>query len=456
MAVLWLSYDESATSKRLYSSEYLLLLSKPCLPNCRDLKTGSIHNIWYGLTYGLTMISAPMGTYPSFAFSPQDDAVIIWAAGQIYRVPLAINKRGERVAGSAPHPIPFTAHIEKRLAETLRGGNLNLVELETAPTQRARAFKELQVDETGGIAVFQAAGTTYLTNVGEKNTTQRVPVLHPDQPYYSPSFVHGAPDLILHARWSDTHFTTFEISNVASKQVYELEGLPMGRYYSPILCECESADRQIAFIKSGGDLLTGDSLATAKPGLYIGSLTLPSSAAKHGTAIPIRNVTFVRSAIAPEDRLSMRFLEGNKKLLVHQSSTSFIIDIAGGPDRHGNYAHQTLARGEMSTELGTSVARMSDGSFGVEHVAFVDFFHIYLVPGSSVKEREAVWSKPANATKGLARLSVDGKKLFWFSGKPSSPCFAGTSSYQFSQDPNFIRLRSPGLVDALRRSVKTI
>src|ERR1700679_2189781 len=102
-----------------------------------------------------------MGTYPSFAFTPDDSAIVIWAAGQIYYVPLTVNQRGEKVASSIPpYPIRFTAHIEKRLAETRRGG-ADVVGVETQDTQYVSSLKELRVDEKGHKAVFQAAGITY-------------------------------------------------------------------------------------------------------------------------------------------------------------------------------------------------------------------------------------------------------------------------------------------------------
>ncbi|KAG2020880.1 amidohydrolase, variant 3 [Coprinopsis cinerea AmutBmut pab1-1] len=401
----------------------------------KDLETGTIHHIWHGLTYDLTTISAPMGTYPSYAFTPSDDAVIIWAAGQIYRVPLSVNERGERVSGGTPHPIRFTARIEKRLAETLREGTRNLVQLETQETQRVQAFKELRVDEKGGRALFQAAGVTYLHNVYERGTF-KVPILHPEQPYYSPDFVKNAHDLVLHARWSDVNFTSFEIANLTAQTAFEVEGLPLGRYFSPILCGSEGRTRRIAFVKVASDYLSGNIIATANPGLYLGTVTLPSDWNAQGLdkgTIPIRDLTFVKSRISPTDRVNMQFLEGSNKLLVHQSSRSFIIDLGAGSDAHGNYPHHTLAEGKMSSELATSVKLDKKGeNYVPDNVAFVDFFHVYVAPGKAVvgdgdgAGEGGVWSKPGNSTKGLARLSVDGghditwsgdgKKLFWFLG----------------------------------------
>ncbi|OCH90621.1 hypothetical protein OBBRIDRAFT_887531 [Obba rivulosa] len=393
----------------------------------KDLKTGTLHHIWHGLTYDLGAVSAPMGTYPSFAFAPSDDAVIIWAAGQIYHVPLSTNERGEKVSGGTPRPIRFAAHIEKRIAETVTASP-DILELETANTQRVYAFNELRVDEEGKHAVFQASGATYVQEVATgksqvESPARPVPVLHPGAPYYSPTFVVGAPDLVLHARWSDVNFTSFELANLTSGVAYEVQGLPLGRYYSPILCECKGAHRQIAFVKTGGDYLSGDVVATAGAGLYLGEITLPSS--KNST-ITVRNLRYVPTEIGLDElqKTQIRFLDSNKKLLVQAPQRAFVIDLAVGPNELGDYSHETLASGRMSAELVVVPEVAKSGAVSAGPVAFVDFFHVYFV--GSVAASEPVWSKPANATKGLVRLSVDGghditwsrdgKKLFWLLG----------------------------------------
>ncbi|THG95346.1 hypothetical protein EW026_g6293 [Hermanssonia centrifuga] len=379
----------------------------------KDLVTGTIHHAWHGLTYDLSAISAPMGTYPSFAFTPKDDAVIIWAAGQIYHVPVSTNTLGERVSGGTPKTIPFTAHIEKRIAETV-SSTTDILKLETQDTQRVYAFTELRVNSDGSKTTFQGSGATY---VYSNESLQAVPVLHTDAPYYSPSFVSGADELVIHARWSDTNFTTFELANMTSGEAYELTGLPLGRYFSPILCECSGSSRKIAFIKTGGDYLTGDIVATAGPGLYIGDLKLPSSSEK-SKEIAVRNVHFISQypSLDSPAVTKLRFLEGSAKLLVQQSQRAFIIDLTSKPDKFGEFKGKTIATGLMSTELAAAP------SGDLANVAIVDFFHIYFAP--NVSAEEALWSKPGNSTKGLARLSLDGghdvvwsgdgKKLFWF------------------------------------------
>ncbi|KAH8100212.1 hypothetical protein BXZ70DRAFT_893558 [Cristinia sonorae] len=388
----------------------------------KDLVTGTIHHIWHGLTYDLSAVSAPMGTYPSFAFTPDDEAVIIWAAGQIYHVPLTTNPVGEKVKGREPLPIRFQAHIEKRIAETL-SPQTDILALETQDSQRVHALRQLQVNHDGSKVVFQAAGVNYVHEIGhqKKANPKRVPTLT-DLPYYSPSFVPHVDDLVLHARWSNTNFSTFELANLVSGKAWELTGLPLGRYYSPVLCESKSDRKSIAFIKTDGDYLTGDIVATAKPGLYLGTIT-PSKLTDNTRHIPVEEVQFVTDDILGDDvaTTKIRFIEKNTKLLVQQSREAYIIDLGAGSDELGKFKHHTLATGAMSSEL---AAVVSENHKKASYVAFVDFFNVYIAP--NVKAEDAVWSKPGKATKGLARVGLDGghdvvfsgdgKTLFWLLG----------------------------------------
>ncbi|KAK6992264.1 Amidohydro-rel domain-containing protein [Favolaschia claudopus] len=399
----------------------------------KDLHTGSIHHIWDGLTFDLSTISAPMGTYPSFSFTPSGHAVIIWAAGQIYVVPTITNVHGERIADPSrqPSPIRFKAHIEKHLAETVTG-SFDLVGAETAETQRVTALKELRADKEGERVVFQAAGVTYVQPIGgKKKSAIRVPVLHETAPYYSPEWVPG-DDMIIHARWSNTKFTTFEIADLAAGKAHEVGGLPLGRYYSAVVSESSGRHRRVAFLKSGGDSATGEIIATAGAGLYIGDLTLPRGDGK----VEMKNTRFIPSEISPSEKLTMRFIEKNNKLLVQQSQRAYVIDLESGPSGvEGTYAHLPVSSGRMATELAVSsphaaksVASGSDKDkrYSSAGIAFVEGYQVYYVSGKDIKQDEGVWAKPANATAGLTRVSLDGghdvtwsadgKKLFWFLG----------------------------------------
>lgn len=365
-----------------------------------------------------------MGTYPSFAFDPSDEAILIWAAGQIYHIPLASNALGERVLGGTPQPVGFRAHIEVKLAETLRA-TTDVRELENGE-QRLHAFTQLALDETGTHAVFQAAGVTYVQVLGSTSSAQRVPVAHAGAAYYSPSFVGGNNDLIIHGRWSDTYFSSFEIADLSTGNVYELTGLPVGRYFSPVISGGEGAVRTIAFVKTSGDTLTGDVVATAQPGLWIGEVTLPTEALS-SHSIPVTNARKIRTSISSSDSgLKLGFISSDK-LLVHQSDRVFTLDLSRGADEWGRYAEETLANGHSTDEL-----VFSNATHGA---AFVNFQQVYYAP--EVTSLTDLWSKPGKAPAGLARLSLDGghdlvvsgdgNVIAWFLGKTCDDSMCSTA-----------------------------
>ncbi|KAJ3798012.1 hypothetical protein GGU11DRAFT_27909 [Lentinula aff. detonsa] len=381
----------------------------------QDLQSGSLRYVWYGLDFDFSSGSTLGGSYPSFAFTPNDDAIIIWARGQIYRVPLTTNEYEEKVAFGEPQPIRFTAHIETRIAET-RKTQLDLLQLETKDTQRVHALKELALDDIGVKAVFQAAGISVVQTFGETTVT-RVPVLVPDAPYYSPSFVPGANNLIVHARWSDTNFTTLELANMDSSVAYEVSGIPFGRYFSPVISEGPGYSRRIAFVKSAGDVLTGNILATAHPGLYVGEIVLPTN---NASGVAVQDLRFVPSDVDASDlALTIRFI-GSANLLVHQSSRVFSVSLDAESESAGS-----ILTGKMSNAI--AIAPDLEGVIGtVKHVAFLEYQHVYLANGATLKPQEELWAKPGNSTRGLMRLSVDGghslawsrdgKRLSWLLG----------------------------------------
>lgn len=405
----------------------------------RDLVTGTLRHIYDGLTYDLTVVSAPMGTYPSFAFAPSSSAIIIWGAGQIWHIPLSTNSLGERVPGGTPAPLKWTAHIEKRLAET-RVATTELEHLETAEKQRVTAFTELRADETGERIVFQAAGVNVVQRVvpgrgGRAPLPQRVPTQDPNAPYYNPSFVVGREDLVLHAKWSDTNFSSFEVADLKHQRAYEIVGIPQGRYHTPTLCEARGDTRMLAFVKTAGDGITGKVIATAQPGIYIAHLELPAKDGlwKGDRKIDVKDLKFVSLPSLRADSVNfLRYVDKNSKLLVQTAREVFIVDLGKGPNKFGDYETTTLARGEMSSEL--AIAPQGYGkNLRANYVAAVDFKQVYVTP--AYKNVSApVWSKPGNATKGLTRVSLDGghdvtwssdgKRVFWLLGMSClSVCF---------------------------------
>lgn len=355
-----------------------------------------------------------MGTYPSFAFSPSDDGVVIWAAGQIHFVPLTKNRLGERIGKDKPVVIKFTAHLEKRLAETL-SHEFDLRYLETQPTQRVRALKELRVNEDGSKVIFQAAGVNYIQDL-DKETTTEIPVYDKTKPHYAPSFIHAADQLVLQAQWSDIDYTTWELVDLDKSIVYPIAGLPRGKYVTAVIDDSLERMHTIAFVKVGGTILTGNVEVTANPGLYIADIFLPPPATSRSRLVRLKNVQFVPSEIDINDKfIKLQFINthNDNKLLVQQSNRVFTIDFK--KKERDSYQHKTIANGKMSQEI-VIPGKKINWFNGPDFIGFVDFFNVYLAPGKSVRGAKDVWSKPAQATDGLVRLSLDGGHDITFSG----------------------------------------
>ncbi|KAF5379903.1 hypothetical protein D9757_007185 [Collybiopsis confluens] len=431
-----LSHDGRSLAFVRHSGKHELLVVK-------DLHSGSLHYIWHGLSHEFTMSSTISGPYPAFAFTPKDDAIIIWAKGQIYIVSLTTNEIGEKISSEKSRPIRFTAHIEKRLAETRRlKSDLNLLDLETKDTQRIHALKELSLDDNGSKAVFQAAGQSIIAHLSKggseiKAEHASVPVLSPSSPYYSPSFIPGANHLILHARWSDTSFTTLELADTESSQAYELAGIPLGRYFAPVASEEQigggARRRKIAFVKSAGDLLTGNMLATARPGIYVGEIELPLG--DNGVRdITVRDLQYiVNSDVNPSDlALNIRF--------VCTRSGSACSSEAGAETKAS-----IIVEGKMSNEIAVAPKVQDNRRVQPAYVAFMERQHVYIANGTDLHPQEPLWAKPGNSTQGLMRMTVNGghdiawsrngKQLSWFFGKDPYMHFSFSARSDFEAGP---------------------
>lgn len=288
--------------------------------------------------------------------------------------------------------------------------------MENKDTMKVNTFRSLDVDAKGEWAVFQGAGVTSIQNILNA-TTAGVPVLDENAPYYSPGFVGGSSTQIIHARWSDANFTTFEIADIQSGVAFDVERIPRGRYHSPALSGGPGRLRHIAFVKTASSTLTGSVVAKTRPGLYMADVILPDLSGGNAVA---SNMRFI-GALVPGvvDRIRLRFVEGRDQLLVQESERVYTIDFSPDSQAMVAYPQQLLVAGEMTSEIAVPSADS-------QLVSFTEFKHVYLASIDKLEPDEKLWARPGNATKGLARLSVngahdvawsgDGKIVFWFSG----------------------------------------
>jgi hypothetical protein len=393
----------------------------------KDIRSGTLHHVWNELTYDVSLIPAFMGAYPNYGFSANDEYIIIWSSGKIHKLPLKLNRLEERVAASTPVILSFRAKIDLLLGKT-RYSETNISVDELKAEGRVHSLRGLRSSWTGKNVAYEAAGDTYIRDVKEK-LQKLIPKASPYAQYYGPSFIHETP-FVMHAQWSDTNLTTFELVDMTLEQQVCVEGIPRGRYLSPIV-----HGGKIAFVRTGKDYMLGDVEETAGEGVWLGDIELPTSAAS-GKAAIVRDLKLVDGTRAGQDTKLNFKSSGDGLILLIQDSTSVVkYDIAS---QHrsvvatGKTSVEMMLSGPAESRVRSIFIRAAHWAFpSLSHstyVAFRDFQHAW-VAQLDKQFAFGLWSKPHDnfAPKGLMRLSqdgghdisfsTDGKKVFWLFGK---------------------------------------
>ncbi|KAF7549528.1 hypothetical protein G7Z17_g6320 [Cylindrodendrum hubeiense] len=369
----------------------------------KDMGSGTVHYIWDGLSYDLSTIPAFMGAYPNYGWAANDSMIIMWSQGQIWKVPLHLNHIGERVVHGSPKKIPFKATIDIALGET-RYSETNIKTNQLASHGQEKALRKLRSDFEGNYVVFEGAGDGYVFDVTSGDLQA---IRKPDDftSCYGPSFIGGSR-YIVQACWDDEDFTTFHLFDRDDKSSVKIEGLPRGRYISPI-----SDGTHIAYIRTGKDYMFGDVEETFGEGIWIADIQLPTTSS--GTAslqaprrLPIQGYN-------TDSTLDFSIDTGRLILLVHCSNTIVQYDVESG-------ISQKIAASKTSVEMKASTLKQRT-------VAFRDFQHIWL-SAEQASRHGFIWSKPGHSQTptDLVRLSevgghdvtfsADGQKAFWLFG----------------------------------------
>jgi hypothetical protein len=94
--------------------------------------------------------SAPHGTYPSFAWTPKDEAIIFWTSGKLWRVTVENGNLAE---------IPFEVEVKLNLAPTVYPAHdVRTIEASTDGSFSAKAVTSASV--CGDSVVFNAISRT--------------------------------------------------------------------------------------------------------------------------------------------------------------------------------------------------------------------------------------------------------------------------------------------------------
>lgn len=374
----------------------------------KDMQTGSVHYVWDGLSYDLSTIPAFMGAYPNYGWTANDTAIVVWAEGQVWRVPIAVNHLGARVAAGHPQKLAFKAKIDLDLGPT-RYSERDIRRQALSSTVETRSFRGLRSNTAGDKIVVEAAGDNYIAEISSPSLR---PVTRPaaSTSCYAPSFVPGTP-YILQACWSDTNFTSFHLSDPDEGSCIKIHGLPRGRYISPV-----SNGKQIAFVRTGKDYMFGDVDETFGEGVWIGDISLPGHAASRGTKEAL--LTNLRQVpglgVASDTKLDMGVI-GSEQVILVQSA--------------GSVSRYSLQTGKLEASFKSSTAvEMTISTIESPAVAFRDFQHVWMSSAAHISNRLEIWTKPGDprTPRGLTRLSQigghdatfsgDGSKVFWLLG----------------------------------------
>lgn len=202
----------------------------------KDLQTGREFPAWGGLSRDLQEIWAMWGVYPSFAWMPGSQEIVVWAEGRIWRV--------DPFKGTAAE-IPFHVKHTRELREPMRFAQ------EVAPERFAvRQLRGAQVAPDGRRVVYSALGALYIRDLQDGATPRRL-TRQAEHFEFAPHWARDGKSIV-YATWRDDTQGSVRRLDLASGKETVLTKEP-GKYLEPRL----SPDgRRVVYRKVKGGGLT--------------------------------------------------------------------------------------------------------------------------------------------------------------------------------------------------------
>ncbi|HEX5694673.1 MAG TPA: amidohydrolase, partial [Arenimonas sp.] len=212
-----------------------------------DLASGEVRPVWDGLSHDQQEAWSIFGPYPNFDWTPDSEAVVIWAQGKLWRVDLG---SGE------PSNIPFTAEVSQTVLPALRFPQ-TLDGADFAP----KMIRDVATSPDGRTLVFHAVGQLWTKALpdGEPRRLTADEVNFEYQPSFSPD---GRK--LLYTVWSDQGMGAIRELDLATGKARALTAEP-GFYYGP---RYSPDGRQVVYSRQGGSGLTG-SLWSGTRGVFV-------------------------------------------------------------------------------------------------------------------------------------------------------------------------------------------
>ncbi|MFN3303328.1 MAG: amidohydrolase family protein [Roseateles sp.] len=306
----------------------------------KDLASGAERPAWSGLSRDLQEIWAMWGVYPSFAWMPDSQEIVVWAEGRIWRV--------NPFKGTAAE-IPFHVRHTREMREPLR--NAHAVAPDSFPVRQLRGA---QVSPDGKRVVYAALGALYLKDLPDgqpRRLTRQSEAFE-----FAPHWARDGRSIV-YATWRDDTQGTIRRLDLASGRETVLIKEP-GKYLEPRLSPDGS---RLVYRKIKGGALTSPwhSLDT---GLYLAAadgsgkterISKDGSAPQFGAKNDELFFTRVSSPSEVDQRFSL------VRLNLHDRSET------------------EVARSDFASEYSVS----PDGRW----LGFVERFHAYVTPLPNVQ-----------------------------------------------------------------------
>ena len=335
----------------------------------RDLASGEEHPIFDGLDRDMQETWAIHGVYPTFAWTPGDKAIVIWAQGRIWRIDVETGQRNE---------IPFHVTGTREVTGAVR------FPVEVAPDRfQVKALRDVAVSPAGDQVVYVALGRIYRRALPE-GTPARLTAQN-DHWEASPSFSRDGK-WIVYTTWDDRQLGGVRVVSAAGGEGRVVTKEP-GHYLDP--CFTPDGNRIVYQKVTGGGLVSR--LWSHDPGLYV--------TAADGSGTPHR---FSKAGWKPQ------FGAGNGRVFfLDQEDTSQgekgARTLLKSIDLDGSEVH-TVAASDDATDIAVSPDE--------QWIAFTELWNAYVMPFPPAGLTMPIGPKSAGVP--VRRLTRDaGENLHW-------------------------------------------